>query len=115
MVSRSRLWQSLMVTRFGEDALLVNSSFNSAALRALYIRKSRTIVPALEIGVGTDSRHPQQLSKALMIVLLMQAVHLGTQYLTHEHRADSTFGQVLLLRWVCWLDLQAKFYVGHCV
>lgn len=45
----------------------------------------------------------------------MQAVHLGTQHLTHEQRADSTFGQVLLLRSVCWLDLQAKFYVGHCV
>ncbi|KAL3143693.1 hypothetical protein ABBQ38_002487 [Trebouxia sp. C0009 RCD-2024] len=85
----ARSWNlSNSLTRFGEDALRDNSSFNSAALRALYIRKSRTIVPALEIG----------------------AVHLGTQHLTHEQRADSTFGQVLLLRSVCWLDLQAKFY-----
>lgn len=54
MVSRPALWRGLLVTRFGEHLLRESSSFDTAALRALYIKKSRTIVPALEIGVGTD-------------------------------------------------------------
>ena len=42
----------------------------------------------------------------------MQAVHLGTQYLVHDSFTNSTYGQVLLLKHVCWLDINATFPVS---
>ena len=36
-------------------------------------------------------------------------------YLVHSLMADSTFGQVLQLRSVCWLDISVSFRVSHAV
>ena len=58
MVGRPELWEALLITRFGE-ASLQSSSLNSTALRAMYVKKSRTTLPALEIGVGTDVKCSQ--------------------------------------------------------
>ena len=60
-------------------------------------------------------RGPQllwQIYQLKVVTSALQAAHLGTQYLTHNSFTDSTFGQVLLLRHVCWLDINAKFHVG---
>ena len=43
----------------------------------------------------------------------MQAIHLGSQYLVHEVFANSTYGQILRLKSVCWLDIHANFYVSN--
>lgn len=55
MVSRPALWEFLLITRFGEDPIHI-SSLNSTALQALYVKKSRTTVPAVQIGVGKTSQ-----------------------------------------------------------
>ena len=55
MVGRPELWEALLITRFGEDSLH-SIIMDSTALRAVYVKKSRTTIPALEIGVGTDVR-----------------------------------------------------------
>ncbi|KAL0045593.1 hypothetical protein WJX82_010845 [Trebouxia sp. C0006] len=68
-------------------------------LRQKYVQLSRQIVPALE----------------------MQAIHLAKantptdpQYLVHKAMAGSTFGTVLHLRDVCWLDISASFQRDGC-
>ena len=119
MVSRPALWEFLLVTRFGENPIHF-SSLNSTALKALYVKKSRTTVPAVQMGVGKEIRQsPVPLAGVQIGVVFcaLQAVHLGTRYLVHEDMVNSTFGQILLLKDVCWLDLNASFHVGalmHC-
>ncbi|DBA75504.1 TPA: hypothetical protein ACH3X1_010755 [Trebouxia sp. C0004] len=98
MVNRPALWQSLLVQRFGQlmaDQMLQTTSHLSVLeLKQTYVQLSRQIIPAPE----------------------MQAVHLAEantrtdpQYLVHMAMADSTFGSVLRLQSVCWLDISASF------
>lgn len=108
------LWQGLTITRFGEDPVQQGSSFDAAALRAIYRHKSRLAVPAVDIAVEHAAaiqvcakQHVSQISMTL------QAIHLGGQYLVHEVMADSTYGQILRLKSVCWLDIQAEFHVSY--
>ncbi|DBB16924.1 TPA: hypothetical protein ACH3X3_014037 [Trebouxia sp. C0006] len=98
MVNRPALWQGLLVQRFGQltaDQLFqTTTQLSMLDLRQKYVQLSRQIVPALE----------------------MQAIHLAKantptdpQYLVHKAMAGSTFGTVLHLRDVCWLDISASF------
>lgn len=96
MVNQPALWQSLLVQRFGQ--LTVDQLFQTTThltvldLKKKYVQLSRQIIPATE----------------------MQAVHLAkantrTQYLVHMAMADCTYGSVLRLQKVCWLDISASF------
>ncbi|DBB16925.1 TPA: hypothetical protein ACH3X3_014038 [Trebouxia sp. C0006] len=97
MVNRPALWQSLLVQRFGQltaDRLFQTTTRLSVLdLKQTYVQLSRQIIPAPN----------------------MQAVHLnpGTSpqsgYLVHMRMTGSTFGTVLRLRSVCWLDISASF------
>ena len=109
-----------MLTRFGVDALQPGHTCSAAALRATYAKNARLTVPAVDIAVGSDAmmmlalqqsrQAPQRLRKTRTD---SQAIHLGSQYLVHESFRDSSFGQILLLKSVCWLDIQTGFHVSH--
>ena len=128
MVNRPALWQGLLVQRFGQltaDQLSQTTTQLSVLdLKQKYVQLSRQIVPALEMQVFLKhqlciwtcllSRSAENIST----VFCIQAIHLAKantptdpQYLVHKAMAGSTFGTVIHLRDVCWLDISASFQV----
>ena len=128
IVNRPALWQSLLVQRFGQltaDQLSQTTTHLSVLeLKQKYVQLSRQIIPASEMQVLLRRQWCiwrclfSRSARNIYTVFCIQAVHLAKanthtdpQYLVHKAMARSTFGTVLFLRSVCWLDISASFQV----
>lgn len=88
LVNSPALWRNLILKRFGHTEEIQSvDNLSVPQAKAVYACLSRTLVPAISI----------------------QAAHLGDRYLMHSHMVNSTFGRVLELRTVCWLDISVSF------